>query len=170
VYLSRFGSARNTLDWTLSKALDGHNSIDAGLNFARESGYSHEFYAGGFEEDRAMPRCSCPGAATSTATPGPLRCATTTTASSAAQPRAASPGAGRRRRSGACARAWARHSAHRISTSCTTRLRDRSGVSLFAGNPLLDPERSESAEAGLDWSPSARTRVGLSLYRTRWKT
>ena len=41
------------------------------------------------------------------------------------------------------------------------------GVSLFAGNPALRPERSNTVEAGLDWAPSAGRRVGLSAYRTR---
>jgi vitamin B12 transporter len=36
VYLSTFGSARDTLDWTVSKALDEHNDLDVGLNLARE--------------------------------------------------------------------------------------------------------------------------------------
>jgi len=40
-------------------------------------------------------------------------------------------------------------------------------MALFAGNPDLDPERSVTGEAGLDWTPQARSRVGLSLYRTR---
>jgi vitamin B12 transporter len=40
-------------------------------------------------------------------------------------------------------------------------------VVLFAGNPLLDPERSRSAEAGLEWTPAPEARVSLSLFRTR---
>ena len=37
---------------------------------------------------------------------------------------------------------------------------------LFAGNPLLKPERSRSLEAGLDWRNEAN-RLSLSAYRTR---
>jgi vitamin B12 transporter len=37
---------------------------------------------------------------------------------------------------------------------------------LFAGNPALDPERSDSLEAGLDWRPAAAHRLGLRAYRT----
>lgn len=38
---------------------------------------------------------------------------------------------------------------------------------LFAGNPDLDPERSRSLEAGLDWRPGQRQLVTLSVYRNR---
>jgi vitamin B12 transporter len=37
---------------------------------------------------------------------------------------------------------------------------------LFAGNPLLDPERSRSWEAGLDFTPGGAWRGGLRAYRT----
>jgi len=37
----------------------------------------------------------------------------------------------------------------------------------FAGNANLRPERSHSAELGLDWTPTAAHALGLSLYRTR---
>jgi len=38
---------------------------------------------------------------------------------------------------------------------------------LFAGNPDLQPERSRTAEAGVEWQPAATHRLSLSLYRTR---
>ncbi|NKI36229.1 TonB-dependent receptor [Wenzhouxiangella sp. XN79A] len=38
---------------------------------------------------------------------------------------------------------------------------------LFAGNPDLDPERSWSVEAGLDWRPTERQALTLSVYRNR---
>jgi len=37
----------------------------------------------------------------------------------------------------------------------------------FAGNPLLQPERSQSFEAGLDFKPSATQTFNLSAWRTR---
>jgi vitamin B12 transporter len=37
----------------------------------------------------------------------------------------------------------------------------------YAGNPDLQPERSTSVEAGLDWHPSATHTFGASAYRTR---
>ncbi|MBK8286484.1 MAG: TonB-dependent receptor [Ahniella sp.] len=38
---------------------------------------------------------------------------------------------------------------------------------LFAGNPELDPERSESLELGLRWQPDAEQEIAVQLYRTR---
>ena len=38
---------------------------------------------------------------------------------------------------------------------------------LFAGNPELEPERSDTVELGLDWHPPAAGRLGLRAYRTR---
>ena len=168
VYLSRFGSARNTLDWTLSKALDEHNAIDAGLNLARESGYSDEFFAGGFEEDRL-------NAALFLSWRGNFE-----RHSWAASVRHDDNSQFGGATTGSLAWGWqaAPHWRLRASLGSAFRAPDFNELyypgfeiapdtSLFAGNPLLDPERSESAEAGLDWSPSARTRVGLSLFRTR---
>ena len=37
----------------------------------------------------------------------------------------------------------------------------------FAGNPLLQPERSQSVEAGLEFKPSAANAFTLSAWRTR---
>lgn len=37
----------------------------------------------------------------------------------------------------------------------------------YSGNPDLQPERSRSRELGVDWTPSASHRIGVSLYRTR---
>jgi vitamin B12 transporter len=41
------------------------------------------------------------------------------------------------------------------------------GGGFFAGYAGLDPERSRSAELGLDYTPSASLSLGASLYRTR---
>jgi len=38
---------------------------------------------------------------------------------------------------------------------------------LFAGNPELEPERSDSFELGLDWRPGTAHRLGLRAHRTR---
>ena len=38
---------------------------------------------------------------------------------------------------------------------------------LFAGNPELDPERAWSAEFGLDWRPTDRQALTLSVYENR---
>lgn len=38
---------------------------------------------------------------------------------------------------------------------------------LFAGNPLLDPERSRSTELGLEWTPSEGQRLRANAFTTR---
>jgi iron complex outermembrane receptor protein len=42
-----------------------------------------------------------------------------------------------------------------------------SGV--FAGNPNLEPEKSESTTAGLIWEPNQNFSVGLNYYKIDWK-
>ena len=37
----------------------------------------------------------------------------------------------------------------------------------FAGNPALDPERSRSAEAGIDWRPDSANRIDARVFSTR---
>jgi vitamin B12 transporter len=168
VYQSRFGSARNTLDWTVSKAIDTRNALDAGLNLARESGYSDEFFAGGFREDRS-------NAALFVSWRG-----TFDRHSWAASARHDDNSQFGGATTGSLAWGWQAAREWRLRASLGTAFRAPDfnelyypgfeiapDVSLFAGNPLLDPERSKSAEAGLDWSPSVRTRLGLSLFRTR---
>jgi vitamin B12 transporter len=170
VYLSRLHSARNTLDWTVSKAIDGHNDIDAGLNFAREDGYSQEFFAGGFDVDRrnAAAFVSWRGRFGAQSWAASLRHDDNSQFGGAT--------------TGNLAWGWQAAPAWRLRASLGTAFRAPDfnelyypgfevapDLFMFAGNPLLDPERSQTGEAGLDWTPDARTRVGLSLFRTRVK-
>ena len=68
----------------------------------------------------------------------------------------------------ACARAWGQgFRAPNFNELYYPGFEIAADVFLFAGNPVLEPERSRSAEAGLDWRRRSGTRVGLSLYRTR---
>ena len=168
VYLSTFGSARNTLDWTVSKALDEHNNLDAGLNLAREDGYSHEFFAGGFDVDRnnAAAFVSWRGRFGAHSWAASLRHDDNSQFGGAT--------------TGSLAWGWQAAPDWRLRASLGQAFRAPDfnelyypgfeiapGLALFAGNPLLDPERSATGEAGLDWTPDPRTRVGLSLFRTR---
>jgi outer membrane receptor protein involved in Fe transport len=43
----------------------------------------------------------------------------------------------------------------------------RVGVDATAANAELEPERLEGAEAGIDWRPSPRARIGLTLFANR---
>jgi vitamin B12 transporter len=170
VYLSTFGSRRNTLDWTVSRALAENDALDLGLNLARESGYSHEFYAGGFDVDRdnAALFASWRG----------RRGAHSWAASLRHDDNSQFGGA----TTGNLAWGWQWAPAWRLRASYGQAFRAPDfnelyypgfeiapGMALFAGNPLLEPERSTTGEAGLDWTPSALSHVGLSLFRTRVK-
>jgi vitamin B12 transporter len=170
VYLSQLHSARNTLDWTVSKAIDEYNDIDAGLNFAREAGYSHEFFAGGFDVDRrnAAAFVSWRGRFGAHNWAASLRHDDNSQFGGAT--------------TGSLAWGWQAAPEWRLRASLGNAFRAPDfnelyypgfeiapGMALFAGNPLLEPERSESGEAGLDWTPGERTRIGLSLFRTRVK-
>jgi vitamin B12 transporter len=167
VYLSKFGSTRNTLDWTLSKAIDANNDVDLGLNLARESGYSHEAFTGDFDADRD-------NAALFVSWRG--RFGTQSWAAAVRHDDNSQFGGAT---TGSLAWGWQAAPAWRLRASLGSAFRAPDfnelyypgffvgpGLFLFAGNPALDPERSVSAEAGLDWTPRARSRVGLSLYRT----
>jgi vitamin B12 transporter len=163
VYGSTFGSARTTLDWTASRQLGANSALDLGLNLAREYGYSYEAFSGGFSKDRrnAGLFASWRGRFGRQSWEASLRHdensqfhgATTGNLAWGFQP----------------AEHW------RLRASFGQGFRAPSFNELyypgffgyFAGNPALDPERSQTLEAGFDWVPAARTRLGLSLFRTR---
>jgi vitamin B12 transporter len=169
VYLSTFGSARNTLDWTVSKAISENHHVDLGLNLAHEDGYSREFFAGGFEAERR-------NAALFASWRGHFGTRHFVSASLRHDDNEQFGGA----TTGNLAWGWQAAAEWRLRASLGTAFRAPDfnalyypgfevapGLFLFAGNPDLDPERSQTGEAGLDWTPGAGTRVGLSLYRTR---
>ena len=161
-YLSRFGSERDSLDWTNTIRLGRDDIVNVGANWSRESGYSLE--AGeGFRRSRRN---------------------------------AALFGSWRHHAGAQLLEASVRHDDNSQFHGATTAnlawgwqagaaLRLRASVGqgfrapdfnelfypgffgLFAGNPALRPERSRSAELGMDWRIDARQSLGLSLYRTR---
>jgi vitamin B12 transporter len=167
-YLSTFGSARNTLDWTLSKSLGAAGALDLGLNLAREHGYSFEFYTGGFEQSRRNTAAFAAwrGRFGRHGWEASLRHDDNSQFGGAS--------------TGSLAWGWQAAPRWRLRASLGQGFRAPDfnalyypgfevapGVVLFAGNPLLDPERSRSAEAGLEWTPAPEARVSLSLFRTR---
>jgi len=167
-YGSTFGSARNTLDWSLSKSLGKAGAIDLGLNLARETGYSWEDYTGGFEASRH-------NRAAFLAWRG--RFGRQSWEASVRHDDSSQFGGAS---TGSLAWGWQAAPQWRVRANLGQGFRAPDfnalyypgfqvapGVVLFAGNDLLEPERSRTAEAGLDWTPSADTRVGLSLYRSR---
>ena len=77
--------------------------------------------------------------------------------------------------SGSAAAGWRLGDAWRASASFGTAFRapDLSELyspgygGYYAGNPALDPERSRSAEIGLDWRADAANRIGVRAFSTR---
>ena len=165
-YLSRFGSARNSVDWLATRSVAGA-SLTLGTNWSRETGYSDEGYQG-YEVARRN--------AAAFARWHRARGAHTIEASLRRDDNSQFGAA----TTGNLGWGWQASTAWRLRASWGQGFRAPNfnelyypgfdvgdGVSLFAGNPALRPERSNTVEAGLDWAPSAGRRVGLSAYRTR---
>jgi vitamin B12 transporter len=167
VYSSTFGSARNTLDWTLSTSLGQAGALDLGLNLARERGYSFEF-GSGFEQARRNTAAFAAwrGRVGRHSWEASLRHDDNSQFGGAS--------------TGSLAWGWQPAQKWRLRASFGQGFRAPDftalyypgfevapDVFLFAGNPLLDPERSRSAEVGAEWTPAAETRVALSVFRTR---
>ena len=162
-YLSKFGSARTTLDWTVSHAFAGESSLDLGLNLSREYGYSYEFYSGGFDEDRHNTGvfAAWRGRVGRHAWEASLRHDQNSQFDGAT--------------TGSLAWGYQASEAWRLRASVGQGFRAPSFNELyypgffgfFAGYDGLEPERSQTAEAGVDWRASAHARLGLSVYHTR---
>lgn len=162
VYLSRFGSARDSLDWTNAIRVGPGDIVNVGVNWSRESGYSLE--AGeGFRQSRRN--------AALFATWRRQAGAHLLEASMRHDDNSQFHGA----TTGNLAWGWQAGEAFRFRASIGQGFRapDFNELfypgffGLFAGNPSLRPEQSESAELGMDWRIDARQSLGLSLYRTR---
>jgi vitamin B12 transporter len=162
VYDSRFGSARDSLDWIHSIALDGRNDLNVGLNWSRETGYSDEGFQG-FDQSRrnAALFASWRGRYGAHLLELSARRDDNSQFEGATT---ANAGWG-----------WQFAPEWRLRASWGQGFRAPNFnelyypgfFGLFAGNPALRPERSTSSELGLEWRASASTSLGLSLYRTR---
>jgi vitamin B12 transporter len=160
---SRFGSARDSVDWLHSLALDARNDLSLGVNWSRETGYSSEFGAEAFDASRrnAALFASWRGRSGAHAWEASLRHDDNSQFDGATTGNVA----------------WGWQAAPRV------RLRAAWGqgfrapnfnelyypgfFGLFQGNPALRPERATSAELGLAWDASAAQHVELSAYRSR---
>lgn len=163
VYGSRFGSSRTSLDWVNTVTLDPRNTLNVGINWSREAGYSDEAFSGGFQASRRNAALFASWR---------VRLDTHLLDLSV-----------RRDENSQFAGATTANLAWGWQAAPNWRLRASWGqgfrapdfnelyypgfFGLFAGNADLQPERSNSAEIGAEWSPSVGQRLGLSAYRTR---
>ena len=167
VYFSRFGSTRSSLDWLNTLALDADNTLNIGLNWSRETGYSDDGFAG-FDRVRR-------NSALFASWRGHVG-AHLLEASVRRDHNSQFTGAS----TGNLAWGWQATDALRLRASWGQGFRAPNfnelyypgfnigdGMILFAGNAELQPERSASAELGLDWQITGTQKVGLSAYRTR---
>ena len=162
VYFSRFGSTRTSLDWINTLVLDPSNTLNVGLNWSRESGYSDDSFAG-FDETRR-------DAALFASWRGRFS-AHTVELSLRRDDNSQFEGAN----TGNFAWGWQASDALRVRASWGQGFRAPNFnelyypgfFGLFAGNPNLRPERSNSAELGMDWQFTPEQSLGLSAYRTR---
>src|SRR4249919_3332419 len=168
VFFSRFNSARNSVDWINTFALDDRNTLNVGLNWSRETGES----SGSFS-DRSRRN-----AAAFAAWRGQFD-AQTFELSLRRDDSSQFHGA----TTGNAAWGWQVSDAVRVRASWGQGFRAPNfnelyypGFNvgtpddpfiLFAGNPDLRPEHSISREIGMDWRIDDRQHIGLSAYRTR---
>lgn len=166
-YFSRFGSRRDSLDWMATRSGHGDGALTLGVNWSHETGYSDEGFQG-YEVGRrnAAAFARWQGGAGAQRFEASLRhddnsqFGGATTANLGWNWRAselwrlrASWGQGFR--------------APNFNELYYPGFDVGDGLVLFAGNAALRPERSHSAEAGVDFDPAPGRHLGLSAYRTR---
>jgi vitamin B12 transporter len=166
-FISLFGSTRTSLDWINTLALDPSNTLNFGLNWSRETGYSSDGVEG-FDVSRrnAAVFASWRGRFDAHLLELTLR----------HDDNSQFDGAD----TGNIAWGWQASDTLRLRASWGQGFRapnfnelyypgfDIGGdIFLFAGNADLNPERSNSGELGVDWQITPKQRLGLSAYRTR---
>lgn len=164
VFGSHFGSDRSSIDWVNTLALDTANTLNLGLNWSRESGFSDDAFSGPqFDRSRRNTAAFASwrtGWKTHTLELS-LRHDDNSQFASA--------------NTGNAAWGWQVNDGLRVRASWGQGFRAPNFnelffpgfFGLFAGNPDLQPERSNSLETGLDWQLSDAQRIGVSVYRTR---
>ncbi len=164
LFASHFGSSRTSVDWVNTIAVNASNTLNLGFNWSEESGYSYADPAfPEFDQDRR-------NRALFAAWRGKFA-AHTLELSARRDDNSQFAGA----TTGNAAWGWQISDALRVRASWGQGFRAPNFNELYypgyfgfyAGNPTLQPERSTSAELGLDWQASETQRLGLSLYRTR---
>jgi vitamin B12 transporter len=160
---SRFGSARDSVDWLHTFALDTANTLSAGVNWSRETGYSREFGSTAFDSSRrnAALFASWRGAFGAHSFEASLRHDDNSQFDGAT--------------TGNVGWGWQAAPTLRLRASWGQGFRAPNFNELyypgffgsFAGNPDLQPERATSAELGLAWQPSASQHLELSAYASR---
>ena len=166
-YFSRFGSTRDSLDWVNSLALRDEQSLGFGVNWSRETGYSDEGFQG-FENSRrnAAAFVTWQGVFGAHILDASLRRDENSQFGGAS--------------TGNLAWGWQAGDSLRLRASWGQGFRAPNfnelyypgfdvggGLVLFPGNEALRPERSRSAEVGMDWQWGDAQSLGLSAYRTR---
>ncbi len=164
LFASHFGSSRTSVDWVNTVAVNAANTLNLGFNWSEESGYSYADPAfPEFDQDRR-------NRALFAAWRGKFA-AHTLELSARRDDNSQFAGA----TTGNAAWGWLVSDALRVRASWGQGFRAPNFNELYypgyfgfyAGNPDLQPERSTSAEIGLDWQANDVQRLGLSLYRTR---
>lgn len=168
IYLSRFGSARDSLDWINSLVLGEGHALGFGVNASWETGYSIEGFGAGFDASRR----NAAAFVTWRRDLGDHLLQASVRHDQNSQFGGAD--------TGNVAWGWQASDSLRWRASWGQGFRAPNfnelyypgfevgpGLFLFAGNAALQPERSHSAEIGLDWRPDARQEFGLSAYSTR---
>lgn len=161
---SRFGSDRSSIDWINTLALDAGNTLNLGVNVSRESGFSTDAFSGPqFDRSRrnAAAFASWRTGWKAHTLELSLRHDDNSQFTSA--------------NTGNAAWGWQVSDGLRVRASWGQGFRAPNFnelffpgfFGLFAGNPDLRPERSNSLETGLDWQLSPAQRIGVSIYRTR---
>ncbi len=158
-----FASSRLSLDWLNNIRLDDRQQLQVGINASRESGRASEFSIATYDLDRRNTGLFADWSGQFAAHRLELslrhdnnsQFGGTSTASAAW--------------------GWQVSDAVRLRASWGQGFRAPNFnelyypgfFGLFKGNPDLDPERSNSAELGLDWQVGQGQSLGLSAYRTR---
>jgi len=160
LFASRFGSARTSLDWINTLALDPRNTLNLGVNWSRETGQS----SGAFDQRSRR------NAAAFAAWRGHFA-----TQSFELSLRHDDNSQFHGATTGNAAWGWQISDALRFRASWGQGFRapDFNELyyppffGLFGGNPDLQPERSISRELGLDWRIDDEQQLGLSAYRNQ---